>query len=77
MLKKAPMKNFRVTIKPKFFDEPRQGMTTCLKPDTSYDVVAAMGNTLLLRIDEDQLLEMYPRWCLFSEYYSPEIGDDL
>lgn len=59
---------FAVKIKQEFFDEQITRRTAeHLKPDTVYEVLAYGSTFLLVRGEDNQLVEVYPRWCLYVD----------
>ena len=62
------MKNFRVSIRPEFFEDKERSTRVGLEAGHEYVVLAAMGDRLLVRGHDDSLIEVYPRWCRFLSY---------
>jgi hypothetical protein len=62
------MKNFRVSIRPEFFEDKKRSSRIGLEADREYAVLAILGDRLLVRGDSDNLIEVYPRWCRFVSY---------
>ena len=69
------MKNYLIRVKKEFFIKNPQGADQEVENLTSngvYVVLGTIGDRLLIRGENDSIVSLYPRWCIFERFLSGE-----
>jgi len=64
------MKNFQVTIKGIVFEKPNMSFLSKkgFIPDRGYTVVSSLGNKILIKGDNGELVDLFPSDCVFKGF---------